>query len=55
MAGEKNKTLDWLKKGLEVHDPVLPYLGYPCFDDIRPDPRFQDLLRRIGLPVDKKE
>ena len=55
MAGEKNKTLDWLEKGLEVHDPVLPYLGYPCFDDIRPDPRFQDLLRRIGLPVDEKE
>jgi serine/threonine-protein kinase len=55
MAGEKNKALDWLEKGLEIHDPVLPYLGYPCFDDIRPDPRFQDLLRRIGLPVDKKE
>jgi TolB-like protein/predicted Ser/Thr protein kinase len=55
MAGEKNKALDWLEKGLDIHDPLLPYLGYPCFDDIRPDPRFQDLLRRIGLPVDKKE
>jgi serine/threonine protein kinase/Tfp pilus assembly protein PilF len=55
MAGEKNKALDWLEKGLEIHDPALPYLGFPCDDEIRPDPRFQDLLRRIGLPVDEKE
>jgi serine/threonine protein kinase/tetratricopeptide (TPR) repeat protein len=53
MAGEKTKTLDWLEKGLEIHDPVLPYLGvgYPCFDGIRSDPRFQDILRRMKLPV----
>ena len=55
MAGEKDKALEWLEKGLEVHDPVLPYLGYPGFDDIRPGPRFQDLLCRIGLPVDEKK
>jgi serine/threonine protein kinase/Tfp pilus assembly protein PilF len=52
MAGEKDKTLDWLEKGLEIHDPVLPYLGLPCFDVIRPDPRFQNILRRVGLPTD---
>ena len=55
MAGEKNKALDWLEKGLEIHDPALPYLGYPYFDDIRPDPRFQEFLRRMNLPADKKE
>jgi len=52
VAGEKDKAVEWLEKGLEVQDPVLPYLGYPCFDDMRPDPRFQDLLRRVGLPTD---
>ena len=52
LAGEKARALEWLEKGLEVHDPVLPYLGYPCFDDMRPDSRFQDLLRRVGLPTD---
>ncbi len=50
VAGEKDKTIEWLEKGMEVHDPGLPYLGYPCFDDIRPDPRFQALLKRMGLP-----
>ncbi len=51
MAGEKSKSLDWLEKGLDIHDPGMPYLGMPYFDDIRPEPRFQDLLRRMGLPA----
>jgi hypothetical protein len=51
-AGEKAKTLDWLEKGFEIHDPILPYLGLPYFDGLRSDPRFQDLLRKVGLPAD---
>jgi len=56
-AGEKDKAIEWLEKGFEVHDPVSPYLScLPIYDDIRPDPRFQDILRRIGLPTkDRKE
>jgi tetratricopeptide (TPR) repeat protein len=50
-AGEKSKALDWLEKGLEIHDPFLPYLGVPLYDDMRSDPRFQALLRKIGLPA----
>jgi hypothetical protein len=55
MAGEKDKDLDWLEKDLEIHDPGLPYLGYPFLDNIRSDPRFQDILRRVGLPTDDKK
>jgi tetratricopeptide (TPR) repeat protein len=52
MAGEKNKTLDWLEKGLEVHDPMLPYLGYPLFAELLGDePRYQDLFRKMNLPL----
>jgi serine/threonine protein kinase/tetratricopeptide (TPR) repeat protein len=50
-AGEKSKALDWLEKGLEIHDPLLPYLGFPLYDDMRWDPRFQALLRKVGLPA----
>jgi serine/threonine protein kinase/Tfp pilus assembly protein PilF len=56
MAGEKDKAIEWFEKGLEFHDPVLPYLGVPAFADLLGDePRYQELLRKIGLPVDKKE
>ena len=37
-------------KGLEIHNPNMPYLGMPYFDGIRDDPRFQDLMRRMKLP-----
>jgi serine/threonine protein kinase/TolB-like protein len=50
LAGERSKALDWLEKGLAIHDSGLPYLGMPYFDSIRSDPRFQSLLKRMNLP-----
>jgi eukaryotic-like serine/threonine-protein kinase len=55
MAGEKEKAMEWLEKGFEIHDPILPYLGLPYFDGVRSDPRFQNILRRVGLPTDDKK
>jgi TolB-like protein/Tfp pilus assembly protein PilF len=54
-AGEKDEAIEWLEKGLEIHDPALPYIGLPSYDDIRSDPRFQNILRRVGLPVEDKK
>jgi Tfp pilus assembly protein PilF len=55
-AGEKTKTLDWLEKGLEVHDPLLQYVGGPEYVDLLGDePRYKELLRKMNLPVDEKE
>jgi hypothetical protein len=51
LAGEKGRALDWLEKGLEIHDPGLPYVGFPYSDDMRPDPRFQDIARRVGVRI----
>jgi tetratricopeptide (TPR) repeat protein len=51
-AGEYDQALDWLEKSYEDHDPNLLYLGLPRYDPVRSDPRFQTLLRRIGLPTD---
>lgn len=53
-AGEKDKALEWLEKGLATRDPALEYLGDPVYDGLRSDPRFQDLLRKVGLPTDDK-
>jgi len=54
-AGEYDLAVDWLEKAYEEHDPNLPYLGLPYYDPLRSYPRFQDLLRKMNLPVDEKE
>jgi len=49
--GEKDKAFDWLEKAYQNHDQDCLYLKVnENFDPLRSDPRFQNLLRRIGLP-----
>jgi Tfp pilus assembly protein PilF len=50
-GGDYQRAIDWLEEAYEVRDPNLPYLGNPVFDPLRSDPRFQDLVRRMGLPL----
>jgi TolB-like protein/DNA-binding winged helix-turn-helix (wHTH) protein/Tfp pilus assembly protein PilF len=47
--GDKDQAMNWLEKGFEERfNPGV--LLRPGFDPLRSDPRFQNLLRRIGLP-----
>jgi tetratricopeptide (TPR) repeat protein len=47
--GEKDQAMIWLKRGYEERfNPGV--LLRPGFDPLRSDPRFEELLRRIGLP-----
>ncbi len=56
MAGNKERALDCLEQAYEMHDPNMPYIATaPIFDSLRDEPRFQDLLRKMNLPVDEKE
>jgi len=49
--GEKDEFFAWLQKAYEDRSAWLPCLKVdPVYDPVRSDPRFQDLLRRIGLP-----
>jgi adenylate cyclase len=52
VARENSQALDWLERAFEEHDALMPWLrAMPVFyDPLRDEPRFQDLLRRIGLP-----
>jgi TolB-like protein/Tfp pilus assembly protein PilF len=48
--GDSERAIAWLGQGYERRDPWLIELNaWPWFDAQRGDPRFQDLLRRIGL------
>jgi serine/threonine-protein kinase len=51
-AGEKEQALDWLERAYEMKDPIMPYLITPGFDILRDESRFQELLRKMNLPVD---
>ena len=43
----------WLERGYAERDHIFREITWrPSFDAARSDPRFQDLLRRIGLPED---
>ncbi len=47
--GVRDQAMNWLEKGYEERfNPGV--LLRPGFDPLRSDPRFQDLVRRIGLP-----
>jgi eukaryotic-like serine/threonine-protein kinase len=50
--GENDKAVEYLEKSYEDHSHWLIYLRIdPSMDDLRNDPRFRDLLRRVGLPA----
>jgi TolB-like protein/DNA-binding winged helix-turn-helix (wHTH) protein/Flp pilus assembly protein TadD len=47
--GDSDQAMNWLEKGYEQRfNPGV--LLRPGFDPLRSDPRFQDLVRRVGLP-----
>ena len=48
--GEKEKTLEWLERAYEDRSIWMLFLNtYPIFDDLRSEPRFQALVRRMGF------
>jgi len=49
--GENDEAIASLEKGYASRDQWMMYLKVdPKMDDLRADPRFKDLLRRVGLP-----
>ena len=49
--GEREEALRWLEISCEQRAEWMVLLKVDaCFDDLRPDPRFQDLMRRMNFP-----
>jgi Tfp pilus assembly protein PilF len=49
-AGDRVRAIEWLERAYQDREANMPYVGMPIYDVLRPDPRYQDLLRRVGLP-----
>jgi serine/threonine protein kinase/tetratricopeptide (TPR) repeat protein len=48
---EMGPALEWLTKALDQRDSRMVALKVdPCFDALRTDPKFQALIKRVGLP-----
>ena len=50
LAGDTNQTFVWLEKAYRERSPTIHLMGLPAYDPYRSDPRFVDLVKRIGFP-----
>jgi len=49
--GDRERAFEWLEKGFRRRSIFLRWLKSASeFDVLRSDPRFTDLVRRVGLP-----
>jgi serine/threonine protein kinase/Tfp pilus assembly protein PilF len=51
VTGDRKKALDYLEKAYANQEiELILCIRYPSFDSIRSEPRYADLMRRMGLP-----
>jgi len=49
--GQKSEAMDWLEKGVTAREPYVTWLAVdPAYDDLRTEPRFKELLKKLNLP-----
>ena len=50
-VGDKERMYEWLEKTYDEHGKGLDSIKVePAFEPYRSEPRFQELLKRIGFP-----
>jgi tetratricopeptide (TPR) repeat protein len=50
-VGEKEQAFEWLRRACDERDPKVIWIKVdPTLENLRPDPRFGQVLRDMGLP-----
>ncbi|HJQ22653.1 MAG TPA: winged helix-turn-helix domain-containing protein [Blastocatellia bacterium] len=50
LLGDRDRAIEWLNKAYDERNSLLIFAGVlPLYDGLRDDPRFRDLVRRVGL------
>jgi TolB-like protein/DNA-binding winged helix-turn-helix (wHTH) protein/Flp pilus assembly protein TadD len=48
--GDNDEAFKWFERAFQEQSNLVKYIKvFPVFDPVRSDPRFQDLVRRVGL------
>jgi len=47
--GDKEQTLYWLKQAYDIRDPKMTFIKTMKWTSLQDDPRFQDILHRVGF------
>jgi len=51
LTGDRNRAFEYLERAFSEEDPdLILCIRYPALDPLRSDPRYADLMRRLGLP-----
>jgi hypothetical protein len=51
-AGMRSEALDWIERGLQLHDSWLVFLkDDPRFEELHGEPRLRDTVQRMQFPV----
>ena len=56
MVDQPDKAMEWIEKGFEVRDPVMPYLatrGFLC-EPLFDNPGFIEIIEKMNLPLPEK-
>ena len=48
--GDKDKAFEWLEKDFQSKEELAPIRWQIPYESLRDDPRYKDLLKRMGLP-----
>ena len=53
VADQPDKSMDWVEKGFEMHDPLMTYITTPAqyFDRLFGNPRFIAICEKMKLPL----